>query len=192
MRSHVSYCIGPTTSRRSLDSRTSSINFAGFFHDESRRSRYNRQSQHLFLTSPSSGWCVRARYYSRGGLLFGGHAEIPLHLGLVDAVDGDPGEVAADDERPHGVPHARVRIETAADTEWSHQSHIGSRIPPPTLEAYVRHMTKINRKKYFKRRKLMRERYSGGKGETYIHWFRRCRKKTRWAMNSPSPPRVAV
>jgi len=44
---------------------------------------------------------------SLGGLLDG---EIALDLGLVDSVDGDPGEVSTHHHAPHGVAHARVRI----------------------------------------------------------------------------------
>jgi hypothetical protein len=41
------------------------------------------------------------------GLLDG---EIALDLGLVDPVDGDPGEVATHHHRPQGVPLPGVRV----------------------------------------------------------------------------------
>ncbi len=44
---------------------------------------------------------------SLGGLLDG---EIALDLGLVDPVDGDPGEVATHHHRPQGVPLPGVRV----------------------------------------------------------------------------------
>ena len=44
------------------------------------------------------------------GLQAGG-AEGALHLGLVDAVDGDPGERRPNAQRPHRVARARVGVE---------------------------------------------------------------------------------
>ena len=40
-----------------------------------------------------------------------GDGEVSLDLGLVDAVDADPHEVASDDGAPQGVPGGHVEVE---------------------------------------------------------------------------------
>ena len=42
--------------------------------------------------------------------LLGRHGQVSLDLGLVDAVDADPHEVAADDRAPQGVSCSQVEI----------------------------------------------------------------------------------
>ena len=48
---------------------------------------------------------------SRHRLLLFRDTEVALHLRLVDAVDGDPGEVAPDEHAPHRMADSHVRVE---------------------------------------------------------------------------------
>jgi len=62
--------------------------------------------------------CALSQHSQHGSLLRVG-AEVALHLGLVHPIQGEHHEDTPEGQGPESVPHKRVRIQPAGDTNVS-------------------------------------------------------------------------